>query len=489
MAYRDADKVISRIGITPVGSAKYRVNRLRFHLLAYAITRKFQLAGKEAAFFIRCDDTDSSNVNLAFLDSYLEVLFSLGVVPNLTPYDKDSGGFSLFQSKRGDLYKMFIDRLLESGLAFKDSTGAIFFHTEEFSRRFQGLLTDNKLEVEDASIGSFAVDIRTPLKEKSGKIGLISFPLVRANGTYLFSLCSPVDDGVMGITHVVRDRDKLDLLSRQEMVRISLGFPSITYVHVPLLVNQDGKRFVCDEYWGDATFQDFVAKGIFPKALVSYLLSGFFGPSEKYYSSIEDFASQINLGRLHQSNTVFDESVLKQHNKKALEGSSVLEYETALKNFLAGDNPVALDCLKSDSDMLEMMIRMKRGLSETGDIIHSLSQFLHDDPDIKHIRILNTIITFFLQKESGMRDHSCANFMLEMATEHAKNLGTSRKEYYKALRYILTGKYQGCDLHEVVGYLEKKGVVMARIKATRNELIKRNLLMESRSHTLSRRLE
>lgn len=476
MAHGNVDKVISRIGITPVGSAKYRVNRLRFHLLAYVVARKFQLAGKEASFFIRCDDTDSGNVNRAFLDSYLEVLLSLGVVPNLTPYNTDSGGFSLFQSKRGDLYRIFIDRLLGSGLAFKNSTGAIFFNSEEFSRRFQDLLTDNKLKVEDVSIGSISVDIRSPLKEKRGGVGLVPFPLVRANGTYLFNLCSPVDDGVMGVTHIVRDRDKLDLLSKQEMVRISLGFPAITYVHVPLLVNQGGKRFVYDEYWGDATFQDFVVKGIFPKALVSYLLSGFFGPSERYYSSIEDFASQVNLGRLHQSNTVFDESVLRQHNKKALEGSSVLEYETVLKNFLAGNNPVVLDCLKSDPDMLEMIIRMKRWLSEAGDIIHDLSQFSYDDPDTKHIGILNAIVTFFLQKESEVRDHSYVDSMLKMATEHAKNLGISKKEYYKALRYILTGKYQGCDLHEVVWYLEKKRVVMARIKTTRNELIKRNLL-------------
>ena len=128
------NKVISRVGITPVGSSKYRVNRLRFHLLAYAVARNAKLNGNDAEFIIRCDDTDTSNTNRSFLDSYLEVLESLDVRADIAPYDKDHNGNSMFQSERGDIYREFTNRLLISNLAYNDSSGAVFFRRESILR-------------------------------------------------------------------------------------------------------------------------------------------------------------------------------------------------------------------------------------------------------------------------------------------------------------------------------------------------------------------
>lgn len=476
----NSDKIVSRIGITPVGSKKYRVNRLRFHLLAYAIARKAQLIGKDAKFFVRCDDTDTSNTTRSFLDAYLEVLFSLGIVPDLIPSDRDENGFSLFQSEREDLYRMFVSRLAKLGLAFKDSSGAIFFHTEEFSKRFQHLIIDNKLSIEDVSMGSLSIDIRTPLKEKRGKMEFVPFPIVRSNGKYLFNLCSPVDDAMLGVTHVVRDRDKLNLLSNQEMVRISLGFPSLIYVHAPLLVNKEGKRFIHDEYWGDATFQDFIARGILPEALVSYLLSGFFGPSERYYKSLDDFSFQVDFSQLHRSNIVFTESVLKQHNKKALEFSSENGYKMALRKFLAYHDPAMLDSIDSNYHLLEVLVRMKREFLESCRIIEDLLHPKYDTPDVEHVQTLNLIMAFFLRWRLDELQHcSYEDVLIKMASDHSRSMGISKKEYYRAIRYLLTGRYQGCDLHEVVQYLEKTGAISERLNMAKQELLKINLLVKN----------
>ncbi len=469
------NKIVSRIGITPVGSSKYRVNRLRFHLLAYVIARKAKLLGKESKFFIRCDDTNSSNVNRNFLDSYLEVLTSLGVIPDLTPYDKVDNEFSLFQSERGDLYKMFVDQLIEKDLVFNDSSGALFFSPEEFSKQFRHSLYNDKLLVVDASMGDLSVNIQSPLMERKGKMGFVPFALMRSNGEYLFNLCSPVDDAMLGVTHVVRDCDKLNLLSKQEMIRISLGFSPLTYVHVPLLVDKSNKRFVHDEYWGDATFQDFISRGILPEALVSYLLSGFFGPSERYYSSLDEFAVQVDFSQLHRSNTVFTEAVLKQHNKKAVEKSTEKAYVAGLRKYLAFHDCGALKSFDSDPQLLKVIVRMKKEFSESRVIIGYLSTPKYDVMDIDNVYTLNLVHDFLMRKVLDDK-HVSVKSMLEMSASNAKHLGISKKEFYQSIRYLLTGKYQGCDLHEIVQYLEKTDLIMMRLDIARKELFKTNIL-------------
>ncbi len=473
--FHDMNRVVSRIGITPVGGPKYRVYRLRFHLLAYSIARKAKLLGKESKFIVRCDDTNSSNVNRDFLDPYLTVLYSLGVKPDLTPYDKDESGFSLFQSKRGELYRFFIDRLIEMNLAFKDSSGAIFFSPEKFVNKFRSVLNCGKLLVLDASMGTVTVNVKSPLRERRGEIGFVPFALMRSNGEYLFNLCSPVDDAVLGVTHVVRDRNKLNVLAKQEMIRIALNFPPIMYVHAPFLVNNDGKKIVHDEYWGDATFQDFIARGVLPEALVSYLLSGLYGPSESYYQTLDDFAVKVDISQIHQSSTVFSESVLKQHNKRAIENSSDKSYKAGIRKYLDLYNAEALGFFDSDSHLSEMIVRMKRGFSESATIIENISSPLYNVTDIDNVHALG-LVSDFLIREVSSAEHSYVVTICDMATINAKCLSISKKEYFQSIRYLLTGKSDGCDLREVVDYLEKSERMMERLLFVREKLFKFNIL-------------
>ncbi len=471
----EMDRVVSRIGITPVGGPKYRVYRLRFHLLAYSIVRKAKLLGKESKFIIRCDDTNSNNVNRDFLDPYLSVLYSLGINPDLTPYDNDEAGFSLFQSKRGELYRSYVDRLIETGLAFKDSSGAIFFSPEKFTNKFKDILDYGGLSVFDASMGNIAVNVQSSLNNKKEDLGFIPFALMRANGEYLFNLCSPVDDSVLGVTYVVRDRGKLNVLARQEMVRVALGLPPVIYVHTPFLVNDNGQKIIYDDYWGDATFQDFIARGILPEGLVSYLLSGLYGPSESYYSTIDNFASRMNLSQIHQSSTVFTESVLRYHNKKAIEASSEDGYRIGIRNYLSFHNPSLLDDFDSDSYLHEMILRMKREFSESAIIIGYILNPTYDIADIDSPHALSLVVNFLIKEVLNKR-HSYVSAICDSSVVNAKYLGMSNKNYFKSIRYVLTGKLHGCDLREIVDYFEKSKKMRNRLFLVRNKLSKFNIL-------------
>ena len=52
-----------------------------------------------------------------------------------------------------------------------------------------------------------------------------------------------VDDALMHINQVVRGADLLQSTARQILLFESLGFPVPTFAHVPLLLDEHGKRF------------------------------------------------------------------------------------------------------------------------------------------------------------------------------------------------------------------------------------------------------
>ena len=66
--------------------------------------------------------------------------------------------------------------------------------------------------------------------------------LVRNDGTFAYNLAVVVDDYFQGVTQVVRGDDLLSSAPRQAYVAHLLGYPPVTYAHVPLALNEEGKR-------------------------------------------------------------------------------------------------------------------------------------------------------------------------------------------------------------------------------------------------------
>ncbi len=68
------------------------------------------------------------------------------------------------------------------------------------------------------------------------------FLVRRSDGVCAYQLAVTVDDGLMGVTRVVRGRDLLSSTPRQIWLHRSLGFVPPGYAHTPLLLAEDGRR-------------------------------------------------------------------------------------------------------------------------------------------------------------------------------------------------------------------------------------------------------
>lgn len=78
------------------------------------------------------------------------------------------------------------------------------------------------------------------LQNLAAEVG--DFVVKRADGWFAYQLAVVVDDAHQGITHIVRGEDLADNTARQIRLQAALGLPSPQYLHVPLVLAQDGQK-------------------------------------------------------------------------------------------------------------------------------------------------------------------------------------------------------------------------------------------------------
>ncbi|MGE0312714.1 MAG: tRNA glutamyl-Q(34) synthetase GluQRS [Lautropia sp.] len=101
------------------------------------------------------------------------------------------------------------------------------------ARAWRFRLDDESVAFDDRALGQ---QRQHPLRHGG------DFVLRRADGLWAYQLAVVVDDAASGITDVVRGADLLGSTGRQIMLQRALGLPTPRYLHLPLVVDSQGRK-------------------------------------------------------------------------------------------------------------------------------------------------------------------------------------------------------------------------------------------------------
>ena len=226
-------------------------------LLSYLSSKK---SGGE--WILRIEDLDRQRCKKEYSSQLLDDLLWLGL--KWDNFSSESGGLSaeFFQSNRDSFYIKAFDFLCEKGLVYDcfcrraDLLASSAPHASDGRAVYSGKcknLSENEK--------SLLYKMRSPAKRiavenrevsfNDGHFGNLScnlfsecgdFIIRRADLNFAYQLAVVVDDALMGVNQVVRGRDLISSTFEQIYLYEKLGLSVPEFFHIPLLVNDEGKR-------------------------------------------------------------------------------------------------------------------------------------------------------------------------------------------------------------------------------------------------------
>ena len=327
---------------------------------------------------LRIEDTDRERSTPENVEQIVEALRWL---------ELDWDGEVVSQFDRRDRHRAAIDRLLESGAAYRDPAGAEevkAWRAEHGGAAYRGVAQD----VEGAAIrlrvpgtGSTVVEdlIRGPVAFPND--ALDDFVVARGDGTPLYNLAVAVDDLEMGVTDVVRGDDHLSNTPKQILVLSALGAEPPRYAHLPLLHGPDGKKL--SKRHGAASVQELRDGGYLPDAARNYLaLLGWGAEDDATVLTTDELIERFSLARVGRAAAIFDERKLRWLNGRHLRSLSGEEYERRLAAFVeTQDETAARAFAAAEPRRRELACRIVADKAQTLGEAWTLVRFLFGEPE------------------------------------------------------------------------------------------------------------
>jgi len=323
---------VTRFAPSPTGAL--HIGGVRTALFNYVYAK--QNKGK---FLIRIEDTDAERSTKEFEDNILKGLSDIGINPDEPP---------VRQSERSQLYKLAAEKIIESGNGYwcdcsKDALEEMRKEQELVGKKpmYDGRSRNLGLKRSDNTV----LRLKTP---KDGELvfhdlvrGEVVFQnselddliLLRSDGSPTYHLCNVVDDYSQGITTVVRGEDHLSNTPRQIHIQQALGYPSLEYAHLPMVLGQDKKRL--SKRNAVTSLQDYFDQGYLESSMINMLARLGWSKSDKEIFYLDDLIEDFRIQEVQKAGAVFDSTKLDWINNHHLAALSFDDFKNRLIPFLS----------------------------------------------------------------------------------------------------------------------------------------------------------
>ncbi|MCE3231090.1 MAG: glutamyl-tRNA ligase [Alphaproteobacteria bacterium] len=319
-----------RVRFAPSPTGLLHIGNARTALINWLFARHHALKGEDATFLLRLDDTDLERSDPLYAKAIEEDLAWLGLT-----HDQFAR-----QSDRFDQYDQAVARLKATGRlypCYETPEELDFKRKRQLARHEPPIYDRTALKLTDEERRAFEAEGRQPhwrfklLPEAIHWDDLIRGPndfhgshlsdpvLVRADGAYLYTLTSVVDDIDLGITHIIRGEDHVTNTAVQIQLFAALGgdVTHLHFAHSTLLVDVNGASL--SKRLGSLSLATLRESGLEPMAINSLLARlGTSLPVEPQLT-LDELAQNFTLSALGRASPRFDPAELETLNHKLLQ--------------------------------------------------------------------------------------------------------------------------------------------------------------------------
>ena len=345
-----------RVRFPPSPTGDLHVGNVRSALFNWAFARHHG-----GAYVLRIEDTDRARSTEESYRGVLDQLRWLGLDWDEGP---EVGGphAPYLQSQRMELYADVVARLREGGFAYES------YSTEDEARARRAARGDKTQgydnfdrELTRAQVSAYRAEGRRPVLRfrmpdeavvftdlVRGEVrfepeNVPDFVLARTDGSPLYPLTNPVDDAVMGITHVLRGDDLMPSTPRQIPLHAALRAVGVVpadaaeprFGHLPMVLGEGNQR-LSKRRTPEASLAHVRADGYLPEGILNYLaLLGWSMGGDRELFTLTEMAEAFTLDKVSRNPARFDARKLTAINGVKIRELTPEDFVARLLPFLA----------------------------------------------------------------------------------------------------------------------------------------------------------
>jgi len=469
-----------RVRIAPSPTGDPHVGTAYIGLLNYIYAR--QRGGK---FILRIEDTDQTRFVATSEQMIFDALRWLGITWDEGP---DVGGpcGPYRQSERTSIYREYVERLLDSGHAYRsfetpDELEAMRkaqlaaklppryngAHRELPQSQIDAYLADGRpyvvrLKVPADGETSFRDELRGEVKFSHNNVD--DQVLLKSDGFPTYHLANVVDDHLMGITDVIRAEEWISSTPKHVLLYIAFGWDLPRFWHMPLLRNIDKSKI--SKRKNPVSLIYYRESGYLPQAILNFLgLMGGGMPSggnaeggesraknlEAEIFSLDQMVEKFVFEKISLGGPVFDLTKLKWLNGEYLRALSPDAFFQALREVVFSD-----EHLKRIVPLVQTRIETLAQFGDMADFLFKDEVMPSPEVFLPKKRTLEEAIAFATEQLAVLET---TNFTVEELEPALKKLGAEKewpvKDNFMLLRAVVTGKTASPPLLESMIVLGK----------------------------------
>ncbi len=357
---------IVRFAPSPTG--RLHVGNVRTAILNWLFAAK-----NGGTFWLRLDDTDVARSTEAFADGIRQDLAWLGLEwaceerqsNRLARYDE----VAEHMKAAGRLYPCYetedeIDRKRKRQLArglppIYDRTGLKLSKEDRAKLEAEGRQPHWRFRLDNSESETGLKPLPTIVSwndvirgDQTVDVGSLSDPVViRADGSYLYTFTSVIDDTDFGMTHVVRGDDHITNTGVQIQLFEAMGKEPPAFGHHSLLIGADGHAL--SKRLSALSIESLRAAGVEPMAVASYTaLIGTSDPIEAHLG-LDELGALFAFEKISSAPARFDPEELKHLNARLLHMMPFATVAQRLKALEIGGGEAFWNAVRGNLSVLE----------------------------------------------------------------------------------------------------------------------------------------